>query len=166
LLYQAKLALNKQSPIFSIACKLGFGLPVPAPLTLTWLSLSGSSCEKPGSKGLSPLSRPALRTGSCELFRAVHAKSPPSGRGVSPHAVEKQAFFQEESPGTRPVQGPVRCPTSRRCWTPKRAGGSSRPGRRSRPAARGAPALTTATPPTYFTKRTVGDGFYSGKMPR
>jgi len=136
----------------------------PRPCVVVGLSLSGSSCEKPGSQGVSPLSRPALRTGSCELFRAVHAKSPPFGRGMSPHAVEKQPFFQEESLGTRPVPGPVRCPTSRRCWTPKRSGGSSRPGRRFRPAARGAAALTTAATPAYFTKRPVGDSCYFGKM--
>jgi hypothetical protein len=128
------------------------------------VSLSGGSCEKPDSQGLSPLSRPALWTGSCEPFRAVHAKSPPSGRGVSPHAVEKQAFFQEGSLGTRPVPGPVRCPTSRRFRTPKRPGGWSRPGRRSRPAARGAAALTTAAAPAYFTKRPVVGSCYFGKM--
>ena len=39
------------------------------------MSLSGSSCEKPDSKGLSPLSRPVLQTGSCELFERFMPKA-------------------------------------------------------------------------------------------
>lgn len=83
---------------------------------------------------------------------------------MSPHAVEKQAFFHEESPRTRPGQGPIRCPASRPSQTLKRFGGSSRPGRLVPACSRGIPSLTTAVTLTYFTKRSVAGGFFFGKM--
>ena len=89
-----------------------------------------------------------------------------SDAGYHRTLLKKQAFFQEESLGTRPVQGPVRCPTSRHFRTPKRRDGSSHPGRRSRPAARGAAALTAAATPAYFTKRSVPGSCEFGKLSR
>ena len=44
------------------------GERINAPRGLGAVSLSGSSCEKPDGKGLSPLSRPVLPTGSCGMF--------------------------------------------------------------------------------------------------
>jgi hypothetical protein len=66
------------------------------------LSLSGSSCEKLASKGLSTQSRPVLQTGSCELFERFMPKVRHSDAGCRRTLLKSKHFSRKRALGRDP----------------------------------------------------------------
>ena len=63
------------------------------------VSLSGSSCEKPDSKGLGTLSRPVLRTGSCEIFERFMREARRSDVGYRRTLLKNKLFSRKRASG-------------------------------------------------------------------